>query len=388
MKNKMNDFEDIRCIHDNEMPAIIKGILANKDALRFLKSFDLNIDSRTIIPQLRKLKTVYEFQTQIIAPLFLQVFENTMEAITDSGREKIPMDRAVFFISNHRDIVLESGLINLQLFKGKLRLANAGIGNNLLMNDTMQSFFKLMKCFVIRRDLAGKEQIRYLRRVSEYLRYTILENKESIWLAQNAGRAKDGNDRTNPAILKMITMTAGKDIVEYLQSLYLVPVVCSYEWEPCDIQKAQELMKRKRNTAYVKAQNEDLASIKAGISEPKGRVHVAFSRLRDSELEKCRTLPKKEKFIYIAQQIDQKIIDNYKLWPSNYIAADLFSNSSTYASFYTNQEKQVFVERMEEKISNLKEYKKEIPKLFLSIYANPVFNKKRYHESDTPLNGA
>ncbi len=382
--NSPKEFEDIRCMHDWELPQVVESLLANREAIKFIKSFDISFDTRIFVPKLRAVQTVTQCQIEVMAPLFEQIIDRSVTELTVSGIERVPQDRAVVFMSNHRDIVLDSALINILLSRHGRKMGNAGIGNNLLMNPTISNIFKLLKCFFIRRDLAGKEQIKYLRRVSTYIYHTVTNLNESIWIAQDSGRAKDGNDKTNTAILKMLSMSKTGDAIDHLRSLCLVPVSCSYEWDPCDLFKVREVLSARQNVTYVKAENEDMVSIHAGICESKGRIHIAFGEPLLDTLTPCAELPSKEKFSCMASLVDHFIWSQYRLWPPNYIAADLLSNSDRFADHYSKAERLTFLDRLSQRVPDSNPDSSALKQLFLSFYANPLHNQLSCREDESP----
>ncbi len=374
-KNKML-FGDLHYIDDNDAPWIIDGILKEKTILKFLKLFNIEIDVRQVAEKLTSVKTVTELQTEILVPIFADIFKNTTSGITCTNIELISRQRSEVFVSNHRDIVLDSAVMNMMLFLNGYRFANAGIGDNLLMNDTIQLVFNMMKCFVIKRSLPPKQQVLFLRNLSEFINHCVTEKGESIWIAQSSGRAKDGNDKTNPAILNMLAKSNREDPIGQLKALNIHTVACSYEWDPCDVYKVNELLAVELCGTYTKKPGEDMMSIHAGICKHKGRVHVAFNRLSDESLESLRALNERERFVQCARIMDLKIRGDYCLWPSNYIAADLLQKNDVRSDRYTVEEKEFFLERMNKRLSGFKtEMLDSARKIFLTMYANPVLNK-------------
>ena len=372
-------FGEVHYIDEHDARWIVESILKEKAILKFINFFNIQLDRRRYIDLLSSLKTVQELQSEILVPIFKQIFENTAQSVSASNIETVDIGRVGgVFISNHRDIVLDSALMNLMLHRNGFGFANAGIGDNLLMNDAVQIIFNMMKCFVIKRSLPGKQQVLFLRDLSEFINYCITEKRESIWIAQASGRAKDGDDRTNPAIMKMLSMSHREDPVERLLDLNLHTTACSYEWDPCDVYKAAELLVKERGEVYRKQPGEDMVSIHAGICEQKGGVHVAFNRLPSERIEACRGLSERELFAALAADIDRIIHQDYYLWPSNYVAADLLENTDVYSDHYSDDQKRFFEERMNQRLA--KRFKngagiERARELFLAMYAKPVFNK-------------
>jgi hypothetical protein len=322
------------------------------------------------------IKTVSELQRDVLEPIFAQIFDNTTDGLSCSNIEAVSRNKGAVFVSNHRDIVLDSAAMNMMLFRNGFQFANAGIGDNLLMNGAVQIIFNMMKCFVIKRSLPIKQQVIFLRDLSEFIDHCVTEKGESIWIAQASGRAKDGDDRTNPAILKMLAMSNRDDAIEQLAELNLHTTVCSYEWDPCDVFKVGELLVKEQGKPYTKKPNEDMISIHAGICEPKGRIHVAFDRLPDDVLFSCRDMNERERFQKLATAVDVLIRKGYRLFPANYIAADLLSKTDEHGGNYNAEDKEYFIERMELRLSRFEDAAAApARRLFLTIYANPVFNK-------------
>jgi hypothetical protein len=369
-------FGEVHYIDDQDTSWIIDSILKEKTILKFIKFFNLRVDTRRYVDLLATINTVSELQKNVLVPIFTQIFDNTSDGVTCSNIEKVLRDKGVVFISNHRDIVLDSAAMNLMLFRDGFRFANAGIGDNLLMNATVQIIFNMMKCFVIKRNLPIKQQVIFLRDLSDYIHYCITEKAESVWIAQASGRAKDGNDHTNPAIIKMLAMPNRDAAMEQLLALNLHTTACSYEWDPCDVFKVYELLAKEQGKTYVKKNNEDMLSIHAGICEQKGRVHVTFNRIPEEVLWACRDLSEKERFQRLASAVDGIIRADYRLFSSNFIAADLLQGKDRYVDEYSTEDKEYFIERMELRLSRFEgAVPPHVKRLFLTMYANPVFNK-------------
>ena len=276
-----NRFGTLRYIEEDEGPLLAERAMENQHMLPFMRLFDLKVNTTNFLKRLKRVRTVTDLQYRILVPIFEQIFDRTTDGIHCTGLSCIPRDRGVLYLSNHRDIILDSASINMLLFKTGIRLANAGIGDNLLLNETVQLVFTMMKCFVVRRSLVGKEQVRFLKQLSEFIAYSIRERETSIWLAQRSGRSKDGYDRTNPAVLKMLAMAGRKDPVFHLRSLGVVATSCSYEWDPCDVFKVKELLAAAAGVPYQKEKDEDMVSIRTGICGYKGGVHVSFNPIED-----------------------------------------------------------------------------------------------------------
>ena len=369
-------FKDLHFVEEDEGPALAARVMENRNMLQFLRFFNLSVDMREYVDRLKQVRTVTELQYRIMVPVFEQIFEKTTDSLTCDNIEAVPADKAVVYISNHRDIILDSGAMNMMLFKKGIRFGNAGIGDNLLMTAPVTLVFNIMKCFVVKRTLVGKEQVLFLRQLSEFIAYSVRKRGESVWLAQRSGRAKDGNDRTNPAVLKMIAMAGRKETMAHLESLNIFATAASYEWDPCDVFKVKELLAHSKGVPYVKAKNEDMLSIHTGICGKKGGLHIGFDPVRTEELQPCVSMSEKEQYTYLTALMDRKILGCYKLWPTNYIAADLLNGTEPkYARYYTPGQKAAFLSRMDARLQFDEAVLPEARRLFLEGYANPVFNK-------------
>ena len=375
--NDTYSFKDLHFVEEDEGPALVARILENRTMLQFLKFFNLSVDAREYVERLKTVSTVTELQHRIMVPIFQQIFEKTTDGITQTNIDIVPRDRAVLYLSNHRDIILDSGAMNMLLYLSNIRFGNAGIGDNLLMNPPVTLVFNIMKCFVVKRALVGKEQVRFLRQLSNYIAYSVLSRENSIWLAQGSGRAKDGNDRTNPAVLKMISMAGGKDPISHLKSLRITTTSCSYKWDPCDAFKTKEVLATVTGTPYVKQAGEDMISIQTGICGHKGGIHIAFDQFTEDELETLRDLTDRERYAHLAKLADIKIHGQYKLWSTNYIALDLLNGSSEYIDHYTEEEKRAFIDRMESRLDVEKALYPKAKQIFLEGYASPVLNQQK-----------
>jgi len=251
----------------------------------------------------------------------------------------------------------------------------SAIGDNLVKRNFLNVLAKLNRNFLVQRGLSIRDQLKSSQTLSEYIDMLLHKENRSVWIAQREGRAKDGNDATQQGVLKMLAMAAGdQSLTDYFKTLKIVPISISYEYDPTDSLKMPQLLAQHREEEYVKGKNEDFTTILSGILGQKKRIHLHAGDIIDTELDEiAATIDNKNKQLQaIAQVIDHSIIQNYKLWPTKYIAHDLMNNTDTYASHYTEQEKQLFIRRLEMRISSSDAISKEY---FLAMYANPLINK-------------
>lgn len=271
--------------------------------------------------------------------------------------------------------MLDSAILQILLTDNNINTSEITFGSNLMLSQFIVDLGKVNKMFKIVRGGSLKELFINSLNVSNYIRYAITEKKVSTWIAQRNGRTKDGSDRTESAVLKMFAMSSKKDFVKNLSELNITPVVISYEYEPCDIQKTIEIYKSKTEK-YVKAPWEDLNSIISGIRDYKGRIMLSVAdTITEEELIICNDMHKVDKFSQLAKIIDKRIYQNYKLWETNYVAYDILFNTDIFAEQYSYDDKLSFIQYVETKLKNVEGNYQELQEIFLKIYANPIINR-------------
>lgn len=321
--------------------------------------------------------SIRDFQTKIIYRSIQNVLAKSTEGLTYNGFEKLKKDEAYLFISNHRDIILDTSLLNCTLYENDLVMTASAIGDNLVQKPFLMVLSKLNRNFLVQRNLGPREMLKSSKNLSDYIKNLLFEDKRSVWMAQREGRTKDGSDHTQQGVLKMLAMAkADESVKEYFSKLKIVPVAISYEFDPTDVMKMSELIAKKLQKAYVKSANEDFISILKGAMGNKGRIHISAGDIFD--FEKLNALfedetPINDQLQKIASAIDEDIYKNYKLWPSNYIATDILRDNSEYAEFYSEKEKRQFERRLSKRIDETDPLAKSS---YLLMYANPVFNKE------------
>jgi hypothetical protein len=249
------------------------------------------------------------------------------------------------------------------------------IGSNLLILDWIIHAVKLNRSFVIKRGTAVRELLEASLKVSEYMRDSITSKNISVWIAQREGRTKDGSDKTQVSLLKMLNMSNNKSFNDGFSDLNIVPVSISYEIEPCAIGKIKELIKRDGADGYIKRSKDDLKSMAMGMFGPKGRIHFSFGEPLNSELENfdCSKKPN-ELLQQLANCVDNHIHSQFKLWPNNYIAYDLLMNEQKFEKNYSKEDVTEFLELLKKAQSEIGEEDEDIRERFLKLYANPVIN--------------
>lgn len=368
-------FDDIRPYRDEEIPAAMQRIASNNSFPLVAKFVFPELTFEQAADKIRNIKTIYDFQHDVMVPMNEQVLEGTITEFSLGGIEKLDTSKRYLYVSNHRDIVLDSCILMYALYRdGGHDTGEITFGSNLMQGELVVDIGKSNKMFRVDRGRNPRELYSTSVHLSEYIRYAITEKHQSVWIAQRNGRTKDGIDRTDQGVIKMFGMSGPKDRVDALDELNIVPVSVSYEWESCDILKALELFESRNGEPYIKKPGEDLNSILTGIMQNKGRVHFQIcDPLRREELEALSDVPNVQFHREVAQILDKRICSNYRLFPNAYIAHDLRYGNSKYADRYTKDQYDAFTAHMAE----LDKYSTDpvLADIFLGIYANPIDNQ-------------
>ena len=375
MMNKP-EFDDIRPYNEDEIAAAMQRI-AGSEVFPLLASYvfpDKTVEeARDIV---RSYRTIREFQHDAMWRVNEQVINRSISQFTCSGMERLNPGTSYLFVSNHRDIVLDSCLLQYALVARGFETTQITFGANLMTNAVVVDIGKSNKMFRVERPGGHiKDFYKASTHLSEYIRYVIREKGESVWIAQRNGRTKDGNDTTDQGIVKMFCMSEPRDKIKALADLNIVPVAVSYEWESCAVLKTLELYES-QYTKYIKKPGEDLNSILTGILQPKGRVHIALCEpVTLAELTALEHQTNNEYHKSVARLLDSRIHTAYRLYPNNYIAHDLLYGNTRYRQMYTEEERSAFVKYM----GRLERYdtcdQERLRDIFLGIYSNPVDNK-------------
>ena len=377
----MQKFDSIRPFYDAEVNAAICASL-NHPMLKAIMNFTFpDVADDVWKEQLRKTHSIRDFQCNFIYQAIQKVLQKSSEGLSTSGFEKLEKNTSYLFISNHRDIILDTSLLNSCLFDYGLVMTASAIGDNLVKRDFMNTLAKLNRNFLVQRGLSPRELLQSSKLMSEYIGQLLLRENRSVWIAQREGRTKDGNDATHSGVLKMLGMgSAEKDLMQYFKKLKVVPVSISYEYDPTDALKMPQLMAEAKDEIYVKEKNEDFVNLLSGIIGQKKRIHIHVGEVLDKELDiiAAENDNTNKQVQAMAQAIDDSILQSYKLWPTNYIAYDLLNKTNTYSNHYTENEKSLFERRLEMKIDISNEMMVES---FLNMYANPVVNKSKYENA-------
>ncbi len=377
----MSKFDAIRPFYDSEVNSALKSSL-NHPMMKALMNFTFpDVDDEVWKLKLIETHSIRDFQCNFIYKSVQKVLEKSSDGLSTSGFEKLEPNTSYLFISNHRDIILDTCLLNVSLFDHGLVMTASAIGDNLVQKAFLHTLSKLNRNFVVQRGLSPRELLGSSKNMSEYIAQLLLHENRSVWIAQREGRTKDGNDATHTGVLKMLSMGSDeKDNMNYFKKIKIVPVSLSYEYDPTDALKMPQLLAEAKNETYIKEKNEDFTTLLSGIIGQKKRIHIHIGDVLDSEIDdivKIEQNPNKQ-IQLLTQKIDDSILQSYKLWPTNYIAYDILHNTNQFEKEYTIEEKQLFQRRLEMRIDENSSVLKEG---FLAMYANPVVNKLKYNNA-------
>ncbi len=371
-------FDEIRPFRDNEVPEVIKSLCEVPYFLNILGRLIPNVPVEAIVAKLKSLRSVSEFQHEFIIPYLRGVEKNCTDGITASGLEGLDPKGGYIFMSNHRDIILDSAFMNVMLDVAGLNTTEIAIGSNLLIYDWIVDLVKLNKSFVVKRDLPVRQMMEASATLSAYIRDRITEGHQNIWIAQREGRSKDGNDKTQGAVLKMLNLSGKSDIISNFTELNIVPVAITYEYDPCDALKAYQYQQKRDNPEYKKSKNEDLTHMSTGLNGRKGHVHFAFGTPINSELPKLAGMAKNDQITAIAEMIDRQIYTNYRLYPDNYIALDAINGEAKHSDHYTKEQRDAFMAYADQKIAAIEGADHDyVLGQMLQAYANPLINQEK-----------
>jgi hypothetical protein len=400
----VKEFDEIRPYERGEMKQAFEELINDRQFSTLLKGFvpwlPKSMRNGLLRLAFTGVKTPLDFQIRFMKPVVNYIVRKHTDGLTfdDSQLSTLHSQPRYTFVSNHRDIVLDSAFLDVLLHKnGYPTTVEIGIGDNLLIYPWIKRLVRMNKAFTVRRGLTAHEMMKSSQLMSRYIHYAVTQKKENIWIAQREGRAKDSDDRTQESVLKMLAMGGS------LQELNIVPLTISYEYDPCDYLKAQEFQQKRDNPAFKKSKQDDLDNMKTGILGYKGRVHYHCGTPINQWIDELKDLPKNEFFKAVAQRMDKEIHSHYRLYPCNYIALDMLKmdspkglqdnhNSSTseatssITQFYTEADVQRFEEYLAGQLAKINIPNKDeafLRERMLTMYANPLRNYLAAHETDS-----
>lgn len=377
----MQKFDAIRPFYDAE---INSALLKVKDhpMMKALMNFAFpGVSDEHWKEQLTNTHSTRDFQSNFIYQALTQVLKKSSDGMTTSGFDTLEPNTSYLFISNHRDIILDTSLLNACLFDHGMIMTASAIGDNLVKKVFLDTLAKLNRNFLVKRGLSPREMLQSSKLLSEYIGQLLLRENRSVWIAQREGRTKDGNDATHPGVLKMLGMGSDEEhLMDYFKKVKIVPVSISYEYDPTDALKMPQLMAEANKEIYIKDKNEDFTTLMSGLMGQKKRIHIHVGKVLDTELDliKSEFDNSNKQTQAMAQVIDDSILQSYKLWPTNYIAYDIVYKTKMYKDFYTQNEKSLFERRLDMRIDENNDIQRSG---FLAMYANPVVNKLKYENA-------
>lgn len=371
-------YDDIRPFDPEELPAAFERLLSDAQFQQVLGYLYPGVPLEAVKTKMMACKTNLEFQLAFCYGFLKDLMAKASKGF-DMNVEAVDVTKRYTFVSNHRDIVLDSALLDVLLYDaGFNTTCEIAIGDNLLSLPWVKDLVRLNKSFIVQRSLSPREFLKASKKMAEYMHYVVGEKNDNIWIAQREGRAKDSNDRTQPSILKMMAMGGEGSPVDRLRQLHIVPLAISYEYDPCDFLKAAEFQLRRDVPGWKKTALDDVNSMRTGIMGYKGGVHYHCAPCIDGFLDNLSPdIPKTKVFDVIAEHIDKEIFKNYRLYPSNYIALDMLEGNEAHAGRYTAEDKAVFEKYLQGQIARIDIPNKDeafLRERMLTMYANPARN--------------
>lgn len=371
-------YDDIRPFDPEELPAAFERLLSDAQFQQVLGYLYPGVPLEAVKTKMMACKTNLEFQLAFCYGFLKDLMAKASKGF-DMNVEAVDVTKRYTFVSNHRDIVLDSALLDVLLYDaGFNTTCEIAIGDNLLSLPWVKDLVRLNKSFIVQRSLSPREFLMASKKMADYMHYVVGEKNDNIWIAQREGRAKDSNDRTQPSILKMMAMGGEGSPVDRLRQLHIVPLAISYEYDPCDFLKAAEFQLRRDVPGWKKTALDDVNSMRTGIMGYKGEVHYHCAPCIDGFLDNLSPdIPKTKVFDVIAEHIDKEIFRNYRLYPSNYIALDMLEGNEAHAGRYTAEDKAAFEKYLQGQIARIDIPNKDeafLRERMLTMYANPARN--------------
>lgn len=379
MNAELKQFDAIRPFEPEELPEVFERLIADEQFRSVIGIVFPNIPFEGIAQKMRQCKTNLDFQVAFCYGFLKDLLSKASKGC-DIDVSNVDITRRYTFVSNHRDIVLDSALLDVLLIDAGFKTTcEIAIGDNLLAAPWIKDLVRVNKSFIVERSAGVREMLMSSKRMAEYMHYVIEKKNDNVWIAQREGRAKDSNDRTQPSILKMMAMGGTGNIIERLMQLHIVPLAISYEYDPCDFLKAMEFQLKRDVDGWKKTKQDDVISMRTGIMGYKGRIHYHAAPCIDDYLKTLDPdMPKGELFDTIAAYMDKQIHANYQLFPCNYIAADMLAGNDNLATNYTTEDKAAFEKYLESRLAMIDIPNKDeafLRERILTMYANPAKNK-------------
>ncbi len=382
----VHNFDDVRPYNEAELQEAINRLLDEPVLMKMMRWVYPGLTKAEVKRIFTDVKNLKQFQEEVSAPAVKVITQMTTSGLTFSNVERIEHNKGYLFISNHRDIILDSAFLNVSLMERGYETTEIAIGDNLLKTQVVKDLVRSNKNFIVNRDVNAKEIFYYSLRLSNYIRDTINRRKTSIWIAHREGRSKDGDDKTSTGLLKMFAMSFEGKVEDALRSLNIIPMCVSYEYDPCDLLKANELLHKRFYGKYEKQSGEDFYSMLTGITGHKGRVHIAVGREFTEAFNAMEAITNKnEKIRILSEAINDRMYEIYKLWPTNYIAYDMLHGKKEFRDKYSRIQQITFSNYIRGQVIKLSLGRKKLGlpsqnlnassrEVLLQMYANPVVN--------------
>lgn len=374
----LSEFESISPYTDAEAAEALSK-LADHPVLSEASRYFFPDESPDFLKNLLKsIKTIDEFQVLVMSKFVEWVLEHTAHNFSYDGVSNIDPQKKFLALSNHRDIILDPAITQLVLYRNGIPLTEIAVGDNLITSKTIEYLIRSNRMIKVMRGITARELYLSSQLLSRYIRLNITEQRSSIWLAQRQGRTKNGYDITEQGLLKMLDMSGTTDFQQNFEELNIIPMSISYEYEPCDVLKARELVISRKHK-YVKAPGEDLNSILVGIKQQKGDIHLNIGTpLTSDEIASAAKCDKNDRYQLIRHAVDIRVIEGYRLWKNNYVAYDLLNHTFKYSEMYEPGDIESFVDYMRTQLDTVEPEvnREDLRRIFLEIYANPVVTKE------------
>lgn len=380
-KELLKPFDAIRPFEPEELPEVFERLLGNAQFAQVVAYVFKDVPFDMLAQKMRACKTNLEFQVAFCYP-FIKGLLQKASLGCDMNVDAIDMEKRYTFVSNHRDIVLDSALLDVLLVDaGCKTTCEIAIGDNLLSLPWVKDLVRINKSFIVERSLSMRQMLLSSKRLSDYMHLVIAQKHDNVWIAQREGRAKDSNDRTQESIIKMMVMGGEGSLVERLKGLHIVPLAISYEYDPCDFLKAQEFQLKRDIADWKKGPMDDVVSMQTGIMGYKGHIHYDAAPCIDAWLDTLDPdMPKADFFKAVATHIDEEVFRRYRLYPSNYVALDELEGTTAHADRYTAEQKAQFDGYIAQQMAKIQLPDKDeafLRERLLTMYANPVRNQEQ-----------
>lgn len=374
-----SDFDDIRCYSDSEIHEVLTRLTEEKQFMKVLSTVYPLLPKDVIKQRLLSFKSAYEFQKNLVYPFLQHIEANLTKGIGFFASANFDFSKNYLYISNHRDIILDSALLGAKLIERNMDTVEIAIGDNLLIFPWIEDLVRVNKSFIVKRGLSPRQILESSKKLSAYIHYTINDKKQSVWLAQREGRAKDSNDRTQESLIKMLNMSGKGTVAENLMALNICPIAISYEYDPCDYLKAKEFQMKRDNPDYKKQPQDDLLNMQTGVMGYKGKVDYRLAGVINSEIaELAKEFTEKNALITaVAALIDRKIHTGYSIFQCNKIAYDVLFKTNRFSNEYTMMKKLDFERYLEKQTGKIDIENRDndfVMRKMLEMYANPLVN--------------